>query len=95
MNENQLTFNGYLKLNRTELPSALAFIFYGSKSSKTLEDVANTKTIIWLNGGPGESSMVGNFFGIGPILYNYEENKFVTNNKSWNNKYNILFIGFN
>lgn len=49
--------SGYLSTGRHG--SALAFIFYG-KEGATLPNVKKYPTLIWLNGGPGSSSQLGN-----------------------------------
>ncbi|EZG06277.1 hypothetical protein H106_04063 [Trichophyton rubrum CBS 735.88] len=56
------------------------------------EDPKNAPLSIWLNGGPGSSSMIGLFQENGPCWVN-EDSKSTTNNSfSWNNKVNMLYI---
>jgi vitellogenic carboxypeptidase-like protein len=66
--------------------SALGFIFYGSAKASGINDLHNYPTIIWLNGGPGSSSQLGNFFELGPLWMsgdNYGNINFIPNNYSW------------
>eukprot|EP01016_Furgasonia_blochmanni_P001886 TRINITY_DN10747_c0_g1_i2.p1 TRINITY_DN10747_c0_g1~~TRINITY_DN10747_c0_g1_i2.p1 ORF type:complete len:530 (+),score=85.21 TRINITY_DN10747_c0_g1_i2:64-1590(+) len=49
--------------------------------------------ILWLNGGPGCSSLIGMLQEIGPfILPEGESSTFKANNYSWNNNANLLFF---
>ncbi|CAF3959939.1 unnamed protein product [Adineta steineri] len=49
------------------------------------------RTIIWLNGGPGQSSLIGAWTEIGPFRF-LDKNTIVTNNDSWHFYANLLFI---
>jgi len=50
-----------------------------------------TPVLIWLNGGPGASSLMGFFVeNIGPV--NLVDNKLVRNEHAWIDKYNLLII---
>ncbi|DAA79308.1 TPA_exp: Serine carboxypeptidase A [Trichophyton benhamiae CBS 112371] len=56
------------------------------------EDPKNAPLSIWLNGGPGSSSMIGLFQENGPCWIN-DDSKSTTNNSfSWNNRVNMLYI---
>ncbi|KAL4789277.1 Alpha/Beta hydrolase protein [Aspergillus venezuelensis] len=48
--------------------------------------------VIWLNGGPGASSMPGLFTEVGPCVVNSYSNGTVFHEDSWTNHANILFI---
>ncbi|KAF3482445.1 carboxypeptidase S1 [Arthroderma uncinatum] len=56
------------------------------------EDPKNAPLSIWLNGGPGSSSMIGLFQENGPCMVNDDSNSTYNNPYSWNNKVNMLYI---
>ncbi|KAG0247193.1 hypothetical protein BG011_001888, partial [Mortierella polycephala] len=53
--------------------------------------VKNPPLVIWLQGGPGSSSMIGLFFENGPIKVT-EDMKLVRRPVSWADDYSMLFI---
>lgn len=67
-----------------------------SRSEKPLED----PLVIWLNGGPGCSSMLGAWTEQGPYFYRYNSNgttmdeklKMEYNEHAWNNRANVMFV---
>ena len=85
--------SGYLSVSKNN--SALSFVFYG-KEGASQNDLQYIPTIIWLNGGPGESSQMGNLNGVGPLTVqrkllgpglDVKPNKF-----AWTKNYNMLFV---
>ena len=62
-NYSGVVMSGYLNVNKAG--SALGFIFYG-KEGAIRDNLKNYPTLIWLNGGPGSSSQLGNFMELGP-----------------------------
>lgn len=66
-NISSIVKSGYLSLPGKK-GSALSFIFYGKQGVVTTADLSKYPTLIWLGGGPGESSLWGNFNEIGPLL---------------------------
>uniref|UniRef100_A0A6B2LTZ3 Peptidase S10 serine carboxypeptidase n=1 Tax=Arcella intermedia TaxID=1963864 RepID=A0A6B2LTZ3_9EUKA len=61
--------------------------FYGSKSNNTTDPL-----VIWLNGGPGASSMLGCFIENGPYRINLDGKTISSNPYGWNQNANLLFI---
>lgn len=67
----------------------LYYMYYEAISPATsLED---TPIILWLQGGPGCSSLIGNFYELGPWRIS-EKLALVSNRGAWNSKYGVLFI---
>jgi len=56
-------------------------------------DPTTTPLALWLNGGPGCSSMAGLFQENGPCLFKSNSVKSLTSNEySWNNVANMLYL---
>ncbi|ODV71319.1 S10 family peptidase CYBJADRAFT_169538 [Cyberlindnera jadinii NRRL Y-1542] len=64
------------------------FFYYFFESRN---DPANDPVILWLNGGPGCSSMTGLFFELGPSSIG-EDLKPVYNPYSWNSNASVIFL---
>ena len=47
--------------------------------------------LVWLNGGPGSSSMMGLFLENGPYFVS-DDGSLHTRNASWNNKFDVLYV---
>jgi carboxypeptidase C (cathepsin A) len=56
------------------------------------KDPVNAPLAIWLNGGPGGSSMMGLLQELGPCFINADSATTVLNPDSWNNEVNMLFL---
>lgn len=60
-----------------------------------MPDVRKYPTLIWLNGGPGSSSQLGNLMELGPFWILPDKDQpytVVRNNWTWVREYNILFV---
>ena len=66
-----------------------AALFFWHFASKYTGD--KLRTVIWLNGGPGCSSLMGAWMGIGPFRFQ-NANKIIENNGSWHMFANLLFV---
>ena len=78
-------YSGYLKTDVEG--NELFYVFTPSQTSPEKDPF-----FLWLNGGPGCSSLFGLLGEIGPVISVPFENKFILNEYSWNKKANVLFI---
>ncbi|KAL6522885.1 hypothetical protein OROHE_016732 [Orobanche hederae] len=81
------TRSGYLSVNSTTRSA----IFYTYYESQTFDKESQTPIFIWLQGGPGCSSMLANFFELGPWLVN-QNLSLEPNPYSWNKIFGLLFL---
>lgn len=94
-NEALPTKSGYLQVNSTT-KSAMFYTFYEAKEPNS--SLSDTPILIWLQGGPGCSSMLGNFYELGPWRvvssqgHNVEHLKLEPNSGSWNRLFGLVFI---
>lgn len=65
----------------------LFFWFFDSRS-----DPANDPVVLWINGGPGGSSMMGLFTEMGPCWLQVDSTHTTVNEWAWNNNASLLFI---
>ncbi|KAF3481026.1 carboxypeptidase S1 [Arthroderma uncinatum] len=56
------------------------------------KDPENAPLAIWMNGGPGSSSMFGMLTENGPCFVNPDSNSTTLNPHSWNNEVNMLYL---
>ncbi|KAK5669790.1 hypothetical protein QVD99_004169 [Batrachochytrium dendrobatidis] len=82
-----LGFAGFMPIQRSNTNASMFYWFFPAQ--QPLED--NPPLIIWLQGGPGSSSMIGLFYEMGPVRLNNKLELF-TNINSWNLHYAMLFI---
>ncbi|KAF2435542.1 alpha/beta-hydrolase [Tothia fuscella] len=90
------SFSGYVSLPAKVLAAdaeiqnyTLNTFFWFFESRK---DPKNAPVSIWMNGGPGVSSMIGLFQENGPCNVNADSNSTTLNPWSWNNEVNMLYI---
>ncbi|EGV64755.1 serine-type carboxypeptidase [Yamadazyma tenuis] len=77
-------YTGYADI--MEEDKHLFFWMFESRNDPTTDPV-----VLWLNGGPGSSSMMGLFFELGPSSVS-PELKVVRNDYSWNNNATMIFL---
>lgn len=82
-------FSGYLTLNEDPLINVHYLFVTSTKASAQTDDV-----VLWLNGGPGCSSLLGFSQEIGPNMLYSGSKKFADyfNPFSWNQEANLLFF---
>eukprot|EP01017_Pseudomicrothorax_dubius_P027409 TRINITY_DN3153_c0_g1_i3.p1 TRINITY_DN3153_c0_g1~~TRINITY_DN3153_c0_g1_i3.p1 ORF type:complete len:475 (+),score=108.32 TRINITY_DN3153_c0_g1_i3:158-1582(+) len=78
-------YSGYLNIPGTQ--KKYHYVFFQSQS-KPFED----PVVLWLNGGPGCSSMEGVLAENGPFLFPDGKDTFFVNQYSWNKEANVLYI---
>ncbi|XP_059447354.1 serine carboxypeptidase-like 50 [Corylus avellana] len=88
------TKSGYLPINPTT-GSSIFYSFY--EAQKPISPISQTPLLIWLQGGPGCSSMIGNFLELGPWRVNFQKAKseplaLEPNPGSWNRIFGLLFL---
>ncbi|XP_022776394.1 serine carboxypeptidase-like 50 [Durio zibethinus] len=89
------TKSGYLPVNPAT-GSAIFYTFYEAQSPTS--HLSETPLLIWLQGGPGCSSMIGNLFELGPwrVVSSHKQNpdhlSLERNPGSWNRLFGLLFL---
>jgi len=85
------TLAGYMTSNASD-GSELWYLFYAAEHPTPAKDGrCTTPLLIWLNGGPGASSSLGNFLENGP--YRLQPNTSMTYNPhGWNQEAHIMFV---
>ncbi|KAK8655640.1 hypothetical protein V6N13_108213 [Hibiscus sabdariffa] len=89
------TKSGYLPVNPTT-GSAIFYAFYEAQAPTS--PLSRTPLLIWLQGGPGCSSMTGNFFELGPwrVITSHTKNahglSLEPNPGAWNRLFGLLFL---
>lgn len=83
--ENVTSYSGYFTVNKT-LDSNTFFWYFPAKKSPDTAPL-----VIWLQGGPGGSSLFGLFFENGPFSVN-SDMKLVKRNTSWATDHHVLYF---
>ncbi|KAI9336235.1 serine carboxypeptidase-domain-containing protein [Zopfochytrium polystomum] len=79
-------YAGYIPVTTAENGTGSLFFWYFPST-----DVASMDIVIWLNGGPGCSSMIGQFEENEPFLIQ-DDGSFIQNEYAWNTVANLLYV---
>ncbi|CAD8084365.1 unnamed protein product [Paramecium sonneborni] len=79
-------YSGYLKVD-DEGTTEFYYLFYPS-----LKESLKKPVILWLNGGPGCSSIQGAFNENGPFVFKAGTSEFELNKYSWTNFANMIYL---
>ncbi|KAL6615630.1 hypothetical protein ACP70R_037900 [Stipagrostis hirtigluma subsp. patula] len=81
------TRSGYLNVTST---NSLYFAFYEATNPVTTPATA-APLLVWLQGGPGCSSLIGNFAELGPYLL-LNSTGLSLNRNHWNRRFGVIFL---
>ena len=76
-------YSGMLHFDET----SLHYVFFNSQRDPNKDPV-----VLWLNGGPGCSSLIGMVYENGPFTFKEGTANFQINPHAWNKKANLLYI---
>lgn len=79
------SYSGFLTINKT-CNSSLFFWFFPAQNGRT-----DSPVLLWLQGGPGASSLFGLFSEHGPIQVD-DAGQLHPRNITWNSKYHMLYV---
>ncbi|CAN6319792.1 unnamed protein product [Urochloa humidicola] len=79
-------YAGYVTVDAT---AGKALFYYFAEAA---EEPSTKPLVLWLNGGPGCSSLGGAMLEIGPFFVNRDNKTLSTNKYAWNNVANMLFL---
>ena len=86
------SYSGYITLSKNSNTSALYFWFYECSE----KDSSTVPLVIWLNGGPGASSQLGNLYENGPyqVIRDSSTGKLILQEREyhWVQLFNVLYI---
>ncbi|CAL9215068.1 unnamed protein product [Arabidopsis halleri] len=83
------TKSGYLPVKPAS-GSSMFYAFYEAQKPTTL--LPDTPLLVWLQGGPGCSSMIGNFYELGPWRVMSSATELERNPGAWNRLFGLLFV---
>ncbi|CAD8068642.1 unnamed protein product [Paramecium sonneborni] len=84
------TWSGLIELDDDGVKRNLHYVFVESQTEDA--ELQTQPVILWLNGGPGCSSMLGLMQEIGPFVIDNGETEYKENPWSWNKKAHLLIL---
>lgn len=81
-------YSGYLRADDKEKTEKFHHYWFVESQS----DPVNDPVLLWLNGGPGCSSLLGLFTELGPFRINRDGMTLALNKYSWNKVANVIFL---
>ena len=86
------SFAGNIGVNRADHPNDMLFFWvFESENGSLTRDESNRPWAVWLNGGPGWSSMLGLLTENGPLLMQMDES-IVTNPYAWSKLVDYVWV---
>ncbi|BBN15042.1 vitellogenic carboxypeptidase-like protein [Marchantia polymorpha subsp. ruderalis] len=82
------TSSGYLTIDEAK-GTKMFYVYYEALSPPG--KLSETPIVLWLQGGPGCSGLLGNFFELGPWVIGADQ-QFHPNPGSWNRIFGLLFL---
>ena len=80
-------YSGFISIDETYNSKIFYWLTMSSKSD------SSTPLVVWLNGGPGSSSLFGLFTEMGPLRIDPNSGNFkIEKDLTWTSKANILYI---
>lgn len=80
-------YSGYLDISDSQGVKVLHYWFFPSQDAKP-----NAPLLLWLNGGPGCSSMLGAIYEHGPFVFIENTTNLVINEYSWNKNAHVIYL---
>jgi vitellogenic carboxypeptidase-like protein len=88
------SYAGYINVDKDKSKNNYLYYWFFEKELFKESDVGNIPLVIWLNGGPGASSLAGLFLENGPFLLEDQGNnkaKIIKNENGWNEMFHLMY----
>ncbi|KAG4191765.1 hypothetical protein ERO13_A07G115100v2 [Gossypium hirsutum] len=86
---NGVDFNHYSGYVTVDSKAGRALFYYFAESP---DNSSTNPLVLWLNGGPGCSSLIGAMTELGPFRINNDGKTLFRNDYAWNNVANVIFL---
>ena len=85
-------YSGYLQISWPDKKFHYMYAERYNSLWRSQHDPANDPFILWLNGGPGCSSMLGFLYENGPFIFTQNTTNLTINPHSWNQYANVMYL---